>query len=120
MSRPLAGPHPSATLELAFPVTQDHIPMRQLHRLPPPSAIYHGLTAKGARLDSETKVASVRLPAMERGSVAPKMPVAPISHKIEFVPRPPVKLENCGDNKAFIACPTLKNRYDTPYTSEVP
>lgn len=85
-----------------------------------PSAIDHGLAAKGTRSDSGTKVASVGLPAMERGLVTPKMPVAPISHKIEFVPRPPVVLENCGDDKVFIACPTLKIRYDTPYTSEAP
>jgi len=99
-----AGPHPNAPAASALT----------------PSAIYHGLTAKGTRLDSEAKVASVGLPAMERGWVVPKMPVAPISHKIEIVPRPAVKLENCGDDKVFIACPTLKNRYDTPYTSEVP
>ena len=99
-----AGPHPNAPPASA----------------PTPSAINRGVTAKGTRLNAETKVASVGLPAMQRGSVAPKMPVAPISHKIEFVPRPPVKLENCGDDKAFIACPTLKNRYDVPYAAEVP
>jgi len=55
---------------------------------------------------------------MEKGLVTPKMPAAPISPKIEIVPRPAVKLENCGDDHVFIACPTLKTRYDTPFTSE--
>lgn len=85
-----------------------------------PSAIDHGLTAKGTRSGSMDGVASVGLPAMEKGLVIPHMPVAPISAKIETIPRPAVKLENCGDNKVFIACPTLKNRYDTPFTSEAP
>ena len=81
-----------------------------------PSAIDHGLTAKGTRSGSVAKVASVGLPAMEKELVIPKMPVA-TAPKIEIVPRPAVTLENCGD-KVFIACPTLKIRYDTPYTSE--
>jgi hypothetical protein len=55
---------------------------------------------------------------MEKVLFIPKMPVAPVSPKIEIVPRPAVKLENCSDDKVFIACPTLKIRYDTPYTSE--
>jgi hypothetical protein len=55
---------------------------------------------------------------MEKGLI-PKKPVAPIAHKIEIVPRPVVvKPENCGDERVFVACPTLKIRYDTPYTSE--
>jgi hypothetical protein len=83
-----------------------------------PSAIDHGLTAKGAGSGSVAKVASVGLPAMEKGLVIPKMPVAPVSPKIEIVPRPAGKLENCGDDKVFVACPKLKTRYDTPYTSE--
>jgi hypothetical protein len=66
-----------------------------------------------------SKVASVGLPSMENGSVRPKMPVAQALH-IEIVPRPPKVLENCGDDKVFIACPELKMRYDTPYTSEAP
>jgi hypothetical protein len=60
---------------------------------------------------------------MEKGLVKPKMPVAPITAKIETIARPVEKLENCGDNKVFVACPKLKNRYDTPYTpftSEAP
>ncbi len=85
---------------------------------PAPSAIDHGLT--GTRSGSVAKVASVGLPAMEKGLVIPHMPVAPISAKIETIPRPAVKLENCGDGKVFIACPTLKIRYDTPFTSEAP
>ena len=83
-----------------------------------PSAIDHGLT--GTRSGSVAKVASVGLPAMEKGLVIPNKPVAPISPKIETIPRPAVKLENCGDNRVFIACPTLKIRYDTPFTSEAP
>jgi hypothetical protein len=66
------------------------------------------------------KVASVGLPPVEKGLFKPKMPVAPISSKFEVVPRPAVKLTNCGDDKVFIACPTLQIRYDTPYTSEAP
>jgi hypothetical protein len=85
-----------------------------------PSVIDHGLTAKGTRSGSVAKVASVGLQAMEKGLVIPKVPVAPVSPKIEIVPRPAVKLENCGDDKVFIACPTLKIRYDTPFTSEAP
>ena len=84
----------------------------------PPSAIGHSLTARGTRSGSMNKVASVGLPGMETGLVIPKMPVAPISPKIEIVLRPAVKLENCGDDHVFIACPTLKTRYDTPFTSE--
>jgi hypothetical protein len=57
---------------------------------------------------------------MEKGLMIPKMPVAPISAKIEIIPRPAVQFENCGDDKVFIACPTLKIRYDTPFTSEAP
>ncbi len=85
-----------------------------------PSAAGNGLTAKGARSGSVAKVASVGLPAMEKVFFIPKMPVASVSPKMEIVPRPAVKLENCGDDKVFIACPTLKIRYDTPYTSEDP
>jgi hypothetical protein len=84
-----------------------------------PSAIDHGLTAKGTRPGSAANVASVRLPAMEKGLVTPKKPVAPAGVKIEIIPRPAVKIENCGDDRVFVACPTLKIRYDTPYTSEV-
>jgi hypothetical protein len=83
-----------------------------------PSAIGHSLTARGTRSGSMNKVASVGLPSMEKGLVTPKMPAAPISPKIEIIPRPAVKLENCGDDHVFIACPTLKTRYDTPFTSE--
>jgi hypothetical protein len=67
-----------------------------------------------------TKVASVGLPPVEKGLVIPKTPVASVSPKFEIVPRPAVKVTNCGDDKVFIACPTLKNRYDTPYTTEDP
>jgi hypothetical protein len=84
-----------------------------------PSATDHGFTAKGTRPGSAATVASVGLPAMEKG-LTPKRPVAPAGVKIEIIPRPAVKLENCGDDKAFVACPTLKIRYDTPYTSEAP
>lgn len=82
------------------------------------SAIGNGLTAKGTQSGAVARVASVGLPAMEKGLFIPKMPVAPVSPQFEIVPRPAVKLENCGDDKVFVACPTLKIRYDTPYTSE--
>jgi hypothetical protein len=36
------------------------------------------------------------------------------------IPRPVRKVENCGDDDHFIACPELKIRYETPYTTEVP
>jgi hypothetical protein len=85
-----------------------------------PAAIGHGLTAKGTRSGAVAAVASVRLPAMEKGLVTQHRPVAPAGVKVEIIPRPPVKPENCGDDKVFIACPTLKIRYDTPYTSEAP
>jgi hypothetical protein len=55
---------------------------------------------------------------MEKGLAIPKTPVASVSPKIEIVPRPAVKLENCGDDRVFVACPKLKVRYNTPYTSE--
>jgi len=84
------------------------------------SAIGNGLAAKGTRSGSVTKVASVGLPPVEKGLVIPKTPVASVSPKFEIVPRPAVKIENCGDDKVFVACPTLKIRYDTPYTSEAP
>jgi hypothetical protein len=84
-----------------------------------PPATDHGLTAKGTRPGSVAKVASVGLPAMEKG-LMPKRPVAPAGVKIEIIPRPAVKRENCGDDKVFVACPTLKIRYDTPFTSEAP
>ncbi len=83
-----------------------------------PSAIGHGTAAKAIRSAPVATVASVRLPAMETGLVAPKRPVAPAGIKVEIIPRPAVKLDNCGDDKVFVACPTLQIRYDTPYTSE--
>jgi hypothetical protein len=76
----------------------------------------NGLTAKGSGSGSVAKVAPVRLQAMEKGLAIPKMPVAPVVlPKMEI--RPAEKPENCGDDKVFVACPTLKIRYDTPYTS---
>lgn len=83
-----------------------------------PSAIGRGPAAKGTQSGSTVKVASVGLPAVEQGLVKPQMPVARTSLKLEFIPRPPKKVENCGDDKVFIACPELKIRYDTPYTYE--
>jgi len=85
-----------------------------------PLAIGRGLAAKGTQSRSTVKVASVGLPAAEQGLVKPRMPVARTSLKLEFIPRPPRKVENCGDDKVFIPCPELKIRYDTPYTSEAP
>lgn len=85
-----------------------------------PSAIGQGLAAKAIRSAPVATVASVRLPAMEKGLVTAKRPVAAAGVKVEIIPRPPVKLENCGDDKVFVACPKLKIRYDTPYTTEIP
>jgi len=85
-----------------------------------PSAIGHGLTAKGTRSGSMNRVASVGLPSMEMGLVKPKMPVASVSPKIEIVPRPAGKVENCADDDVFIACPTLQIRPETPIPSEDP
>jgi hypothetical protein len=76
----------------------------------------NGLTAKGTGSGSVAKVAPVRLPAMEKGLAISKMHVAPVDlPKMEV--RPAEKPENCGDERVFVACPTLKIRYDTPYTS---
>jgi hypothetical protein len=95
-----AGPHPNAPAAPALA----------------PLAMDNGLTAKGTRSGSVAKVAPVRLQAMENGLAKPKMPVAPVVlPKMEI--RPAEKHENCGDDKVFVACPTLKNRYHTPYTS---
>ena len=98
-----AGPHPNAPAAPA----------------PAPPAMDNGLTAKGTGSRSVAKVAPVRLQAMEKGLAIPKMPVAPVVlPKMEI--RPAEKPENCGDDKDFVACPTLKMRYDTPYTSPDP
>ena len=97
-----AGPHPNAPAAPALA----------------PLAMDNGLTAKGTGSSSVAKVAPVKLPAMEKGLAVAKMRVAPVDiPKIEIVPRPAEKPENCGDDKVFVACPTLKIRYDTPYTS---
>ena len=81
-----------------------------------PLAMNNGVTAKGTGSASVAKVAPVGLQAMEKGLAIPKMPVAPVVlPKMEI--RPAEKPENCGDDKVFVACPTLKIRYDTPYTS---
>lgn len=98
------GPHPNAPAASALN----------------PSAIGHGLPTKGIRSAPVATVASVRLPAMETGLMTPKRAVAPAGVKVEMIPRPPVKLENCGDDKVFVACPKLKIRYDTPYTTQIP
>ena len=87
-----------------------------------PPGIDHALTAKGIPSGSVAKVAPVGLPAMEKGVVIPKRPVVSVASQIQtqMIPRPAVNPENCGDDKVFVACPTLKIRYDTPYTSEAP
>ena len=87
-----------------------------------PPSIDRTLTAKGIRSGSVAKVASVGLPAMEKGAVIPKRPVVSVASQIQvqMIPRPAVNPENCGDDRVFVACPTLKIRYDTPYTSEAP
>jgi len=66
-----------------------------------PSAIDHGLT--GTRSGSVAKVASVGLPAMEKGLVIPNKPVAPISPKNRDYSPAAVKLENCGDKTEFLS-----------------
>jgi hypothetical protein len=88
----------------------------------PPRAIDRALPAKQVRSASVANVASVKLPAMAKGSVMPKGSVASVASqiKVEMIPRPAVSPENCGDDKAFVACPTLKTRYDTPFTSQAP
>ncbi len=87
-----------------------------------PQGSDHDLTAKGIRSGSVPKVASVGLSAMEKGVVIPKRAVVSVASQIQvqIIPRPAVKPENCGDDRVFVACPTLKIRYDTPYTSEAP
>ena len=97
-----AGPHPNARAAPALA----------------PLAMDNGLTAKGTGSGSVAKVAPIRIPAMEKGLAIAKMHVAPaVFPKVENVPRPAEKPENCGDDKVFVACPTLKIRYDTSYTS---
>jgi len=87
-----------------------------------PPGINRALTAKGIGSGTVAKVAPVGLPAMEKGVVIPKRPVVSVASQIQtqMIPRPAVNPENCGDDKVFVACPTLKIRYDTPYTSEAP
>jgi len=85
-----------------------------------PAAIGHGLNARGTQSGSSVRVASVGLPAVEAGLVKPTMPVGRTGLKLEVIPRPVRNVENCGDDNHFIACPELKIRYDTPYTSEAP
>jgi hypothetical protein len=97
-----AAPHSSAPAQSAFR----------------PSAIGHSPTAKAS--GAGAKVAPVGLPAMAKGPLIPKKPTTSVASYFELAPRPPVKLENCGDDKVFVACPTLKIRYGTPYTSPDP
>jgi hypothetical protein len=59
-----------------------------------------------------TRVASVSLPAMVKGWVAPKMAADSSSPKIQIVHRPPeskADVPNCG-GEVVIPCPTLKKR----------
>jgi hypothetical protein len=121
----------SATATFPFPTRapSSGIPAASVPRsagAPAGSALHppgsdRGLTAKGIRSGSGVKVASVELPAMEKGGL-PKRPVVSVASQIQVqtIPRPAVNPENCGDDKVFVACPTLKIRYDTPYTSEAP
>jgi hypothetical protein len=57
---------------------------------------------------------------MQKGLVTSNRPVAPAGVKVEIVPRPVEKVENCGDDRVFVPCPKLKIRYETPYTAEAP
>jgi len=86
--------------------------------LAPPPATANGIPAKVTRSASTNRVASVGLPAMEKGLVIPKKPVAPISPKLEIVPRSAGKPENCGTEDAFVACPTLQIRPEGSIPSE--
>ena len=57
-----------------------------------------------------SKVAPVRLPGIDKGW-QPKMTANPGSPLIQIIPRPPADPpENCGDQKKFIPCPTLRTR----------
>lgn len=87
-----------------------------------PPAIDRALPTKAIRSGSVAKVAPVVLPPMEKGAVLPKRPIVSVASQIQvqMIPRPAANLKNCGDDKVFVACPTLKIRYDTPYTSEAP
>jgi len=85
-----------------------------------PPATGNGFTAKGTRSASMNRVASVGLPTAEKGLLTPKKPVAPVSPKIEIVPRPATERENCGDDGAFIACPTLQTRPEGSIPSDAP
>jgi hypothetical protein len=84
------------------------------------AAMGSGFTAKGTRPAAMNRVASVGLPPTETGLLTPKRPVAPISPKLEIVPRPATERENCGDDGAFIACPTLQTRPEVSIPSEGP
>lgn len=99
-----AGPHPIAPAASARAT----------------SVIDYALNARGTRSGAVATVALIGLPAMEKGLVASKRPVAPAGVKVQIIPRPAEKVENCGDDKLFVACPKLKIRYDTPYTTQVP
>ena len=123
MSRPTAGAHPRVWgASFCIPGAGVHTnagphPNAPAAPAPAPLAIDKGLAAKGTGSGSVAKVAPVRLQAMEKGLAIPKMPVAPVAlPKMEI--RPAEKPENCGDDKDFVACPTLKMRYDTPYSPQ--
>lgn len=69
-------------------------------------------TTTGQNQKPPVRVASVGLPAMDKGIIVPKTSVNSTSPKIEIVRRPPepkVNVPNCGGD-VVIPCPTLKKR----------
>ena len=85
-----------------------------------PSATGQGSTAKGTRPATTNRVAPVGLPPMEKGSAMQKKPVASVASQLEIIHLPAGKSENCGTEDAFLACPTLHTRPETPIPSEEP
>jgi hypothetical protein len=84
-----------------------------------PAVIGSGLGGNGVQSSTNarttTRVASVGLPEMDKGLIKPSMPVAPLSPKLEIVPRPKGldrEMPNCG-GLVFIPCPTLHTRSES-------
>ena len=85
-----------------------------------PPATGNGSTARGTRPASTSRVAPVGLPAMVKGSAMQKKPVASVASQLEIIHLPAGKSENCGTDDAFLACPTLHTRAETPIPSDEP
>ena len=80
----------------------------------------HGLPAQATRPATTNRVAPVGLPAMEKGTAMQKKPVVSVASQIEIIHQPPGEVVNCGTDDAFLACPTLHTRPETPIPSEEP